>query len=698
MIGYDHGGVGEILRRVYPAGLTPLGDLERLTERVKALLTAAPPVPQNRCFPGNECWMTPWRCTLNLRRVAEECSMKLAPAGRTLIVQPLPGIGDMVWHLPHIHAIAATTATGQVDILTKPRSQADRLLCADPCVDRILWVERESGRHAGIWAIFRLAALLRQGTYQRVWILHGSARYALAAWLAGIPERIGYGVGGQSWLLNVPVRLPVECRHAHPTVRADALLDLLDIPRTESEPRLPVSAAAEQAVLERFADWPRPWIALGIGSSEPWKQWGAARFAELALALQHPPAGSIFIVGGPAERSLGDEILRLVRRGRRGGGRDCVATGTNSGLAGALSRLHRQRYGRVEYGRCLGNAGAGAVRRFAAADPFPLDSRHHSAGRTKRDGGDHGCAGAGRLARWDGSMKLAALHMMAPRGFFSLGLVDARRPAAHPVGRAGIVQYAGQSLRPVGFTQCLESPGSTRSIGGFAVSGVARRFSADDSRFHRSGRGIAHLARIRLQSLTLLLTLAALRESPTHSDRLLNVMALFGALTLGGLYLLLPYYVLGAAGQPFDPVTQLREDNLPFLLPFLLGWLWWYSPNALAIWRDGRRDCPGLSVCGHRRRAGGITGPDRGTGGFWRVDAGMANTPDCRVGGADLAVGIAVNIGPFRKSGTRSRTSAGRLYRWTHCAVAAGTGESANTTVAGRRDRQWRSRRRGVAF
>lgn len=239
--------------------------------------------------------------------------MKLALAGRTLIVQPLPGIGDMVWHLPHIHAIAATTISGQADILTKPRSQADRLLCADPCVDRILWVERESGGHAGIRGLFRLVDLLRQGAYQRVWILHGSARYALATWLAGIPERIGYGIGGQAWLLTVPARLPVECHHAHPTVRADALLDALDIPRTEPEPRLPASAAAEQAVLKRFADWPRPWIALGIGSSEPWKQWGAVRFSELALALQR--VGSIFIVGGPGERTLGDEILRRVAEG-----------------------------------------------------------------------------------------------------------------------------------------------------------------------------------------------------------------------------------------------------------------------------------------------------------------------------------------------------------------------------------------------
>ena len=251
--------------------------------------------------------------------------MKLAPSGRTLIVQPLPGIGDMVWHLPHLHAIAATTNGGRVDLLTKPRSQADRLLRADPCVERILWLEREAGRHAGPRGLFRLAALLRREHYQRAWFLHGSARYVLAARLAGIPERIGYGIGLQSLLLNAPVRLPPHLRHAaHPILRADALLDILGIPRTEPEPRLAVDAAAEQAVVARFATWPAPWIALGIGSSEPWKQWGAARFVELALALHGRQAGSIFIIGGPAERALADDILAGVRT-QGGAAADAVA-------------------------------------------------------------------------------------------------------------------------------------------------------------------------------------------------------------------------------------------------------------------------------------------------------------------------------------------------------------------------------------
>ncbi len=51
VVGYNHGGIGEILARLYPAGLTPLGDLAALTTKVTELLTAAPPVPTEPAFP-----------------------------------------------------------------------------------------------------------------------------------------------------------------------------------------------------------------------------------------------------------------------------------------------------------------------------------------------------------------------------------------------------------------------------------------------------------------------------------------------------------------------------------------------------------------------------------------------------------------------------------------------------------------------
>ena len=44
VIGYDHGGVGEILAELLPDGRVPVGDLDVLTDRVSEFLVKAPPV------------------------------------------------------------------------------------------------------------------------------------------------------------------------------------------------------------------------------------------------------------------------------------------------------------------------------------------------------------------------------------------------------------------------------------------------------------------------------------------------------------------------------------------------------------------------------------------------------------------------------------------------------------------------------
>jgi glycosyltransferase involved in cell wall biosynthesis len=49
--GYDHGGVGEILRRIYPQGLLPLNDIESAAKIIAGLLKQPPPVPDGDFYP-----------------------------------------------------------------------------------------------------------------------------------------------------------------------------------------------------------------------------------------------------------------------------------------------------------------------------------------------------------------------------------------------------------------------------------------------------------------------------------------------------------------------------------------------------------------------------------------------------------------------------------------------------------------------
>ncbi len=50
VLGYAHGGVGELLAELYPAGRVPPADRERLVERAAELLRVAPPIPMLQSY------------------------------------------------------------------------------------------------------------------------------------------------------------------------------------------------------------------------------------------------------------------------------------------------------------------------------------------------------------------------------------------------------------------------------------------------------------------------------------------------------------------------------------------------------------------------------------------------------------------------------------------------------------------------
>ncbi len=226
----------------------------------------------------------------------------------TLVIQPLPGIGDMVWHLPHLEAIARTCPEAAVTVLTKRRSRADELFDGSPFVRDVLWLDRAqsgepAGRHDGVLGAWRLAADLRSGRFRSVWILHDSARYALAAGLAGIPERIGFGTGRQRRFLT-DRRILDRADRPLPTVdKATRLLALQGLASAPTPNFVPSTLAVDR-VAARHRHLPRPWVALGIGSSEAFKQWGAERFAALAGRLGTTVGGTVFALGGPAEQAM----------------------------------------------------------------------------------------------------------------------------------------------------------------------------------------------------------------------------------------------------------------------------------------------------------------------------------------------------------------------------------------------------------
>ncbi len=249
------------------------------------------------------------------------------------VVQPLPGIGDMIWHLPHIRAIAAHVGT-PVTLIAKPRSAADQIFSGEDTIREVVWLDRNpdggTGAHDGT-GLVHMAAALRARRFDRAYLLHHSRSIAALLFLARIPARYGYGAGWQPVFLNRrPFLSPAEQRLTPPE-QASAWLRRAGIAQRETEPTLAVDEVARAAVQARVEG---PAVAVGIGTSEPYKQWGAANFAALARTLREAGWRSIVLTGGRAERGLAEAI-----RAEAGGQGIVIADGWHLSEVIALCNL-----------------------------------------------------------------------------------------------------------------------------------------------------------------------------------------------------------------------------------------------------------------------------------------------------------------------------------------------------------------------
>jgi heptosyltransferase-2 len=226
---------------------------------------------------------------------------------RILVIQALPGIGDMVWHVPFIRAICRFENVKHVDILAEKRSMADQIFATEGLVSEAIWLDEFIQGKKRLRSILRLAKLLRSKHYQCVWILHYSFSWALAAFLAGIPSRYGYGLGSQHLLLNGK-HLGKDDAALHPIDKAIKVLQLNGLPITDIAPSIPVSATELSSIEDRFKDCPKPWIAFGIGATDQGRQWGIDNFTDLAKLVANRFGGTIFLLAGPAEAAMAGQI------------------------------------------------------------------------------------------------------------------------------------------------------------------------------------------------------------------------------------------------------------------------------------------------------------------------------------------------------------------------------------------------------
>ena len=240
---------------------------------------------------------------------------ELADARRVLVAR-LDNLGDVVLTGPFARAVRAAAPDARLSLLASPGgAQAAPLLpwYDEVIVRRAVW--QDIGGQLGFDPARELdfVECLRVGRWDAAFVLTSFSQtsYAAgyAAYLAGIPVRVGHAPDFGGSVLSHPIAPPPD--GSHQAERNLHLLDELDVPVHDRDLSVVVPAddrAWADAALRARDIHDAPFVAIVPGASCAARRWPAERYGAAARVLS--AAGlPVVVLGSEREGSEADSII-----------------------------------------------------------------------------------------------------------------------------------------------------------------------------------------------------------------------------------------------------------------------------------------------------------------------------------------------------------------------------------------------------
>jgi len=231
-------------------------------------------------------------------------------SARRILIRGTNWLGDAVMTTPAMGRIRNFFPEARVTLLANPL--VAELFASHPWIDDTMIYDRK-GEHKGVSGRFKIAAELRNCSFDLAILLPNSLDSAIIAWLARIPRRLGYATDGRGLLLTDRVPLSVRMLTGHQSGYYLAMLDYCGI-TGEQEPQLLTTTIAEDEQVNRLLEAEgihADSTILGINPGAAYgsaKRWYPERFAAVADHLARRWGARVVITGGVAEAGIAGDI------------------------------------------------------------------------------------------------------------------------------------------------------------------------------------------------------------------------------------------------------------------------------------------------------------------------------------------------------------------------------------------------------
>jgi heptosyltransferase II len=228
-----------------------------------------------------------------------------------LLIRSANWIGDAVMTTPAVRAIRKNFTDAKISLLAKP--WVVPVFENNPHIDQI--IPYNSG---GALSTIKTAKMLSKYHFDGAILFQNAFEAAWIAYLAKIPIRIGYDTDLRKVLLTHPVRRSSKILRLHQTHYYNEILTGAGLKTDGTHLELYLSSKDRESALNMLKDSDifETDLIVGINPSATFgsaKQWFPERFVQVADRLNKRFGSKTLIFGGPNDRELGANIMKMMK-------------------------------------------------------------------------------------------------------------------------------------------------------------------------------------------------------------------------------------------------------------------------------------------------------------------------------------------------------------------------------------------------
>jgi len=213
---------------------------------------------------------------------------------KTCVYLSYKGLGANLLHLAYCHEIAKKF--GPIIIITLCKN-LEQVLKEDPLIQRVIFIDKYQKR---LIDILKLRNFLNTFNFTQIFIFYPSLRLYLTSVLSNIKNVYCY-----SFLKKNNLHLVEAAKHFTEK--------FLKIDNCPTETKFFIKKYKIEEINKSF-DNKRFKIIIGAGSSGPTTKWGSKNFSNLINKLNSLGDYFFFILCGPDDKNLSDEIINKVKK------------------------------------------------------------------------------------------------------------------------------------------------------------------------------------------------------------------------------------------------------------------------------------------------------------------------------------------------------------------------------------------------